>query len=96
MRVTVLGMVVFLHPTINSLSTVLIIALQLSRESYIVFPFSTMMDAILSELANGLSPILVTLFGMVIDASPSQLANAILPMLVTLLGMVIEVSFPQL
>ena len=41
MHVTPLGIVDFLHPAIIVLDEVSIIALQLSRESYFVFPFST-------------------------------------------------------
>ena len=42
--VTPLGIIVFLHPAINSLEAVLIIALQLFRESYTVFPLSTTIE----------------------------------------------------
>ena len=41
MLVTEFGITVFLHPTINVFVFVFIIALQLSRESYFVFPDST-------------------------------------------------------
>ena len=43
MLVTLLGIVVFLHPVINVLDDVSIIALQLLRESNLVFPSSTTM-----------------------------------------------------
>ena len=45
MLVTLLGIVVFLQPVINVLVKVAIIALQLSRESYTVFPDSTIIDS---------------------------------------------------
>ena len=41
MEVTELGMMVFLHPTTNLLVYVSIIALQLSRESYLLLSLST-------------------------------------------------------
>ena len=46
MVVTVLGIVVVLHPNINVLLDVSIIALQLSRLSYTVLPASTVMEVI--------------------------------------------------
>ena len=42
MEVTVLGITVFLQPVVSSLVLVLMMALQLFRESYTVFPASTM------------------------------------------------------
>ena len=44
MLVTELGIIVFLHPTIKEFVAVSIIALQLSRESYIVFSLSTIIE----------------------------------------------------
>ena len=44
MPVTVLGITVFLQPVINVFVDVSIIALQLFRESYTVFPDSTTID----------------------------------------------------
>ena len=44
MDVTLLGMTVFLHPIINLLFDVFIIALQLLRESYFSLPLSTFME----------------------------------------------------
>ena len=41
---TLLGIVVFLHPDINVLDDVSMIALQLLRESYFVFPSSTIIE----------------------------------------------------
>ena len=44
MDVTLLGITVFMQPVISVLVAVFIKALQLSRESYTVFPLSTDMD----------------------------------------------------
>ena len=44
MLVTLFGMVVFIHPAINVFVAVSIIALQLLRESYTMFPDSTIME----------------------------------------------------
>ena len=44
MLVTLLGIMVFLQPTISVFDAVSIIALQLLRESYTVFPDSTTME----------------------------------------------------
>lgn len=44
MFVTLLGITVFLQPAIRVLVIVSMIALQLSRESYTLFPSSTDMD----------------------------------------------------
>ena len=70
--VTLLGIVVFLHPIINVLDDVSIIALQLLRESYLAFPSSTTMDIKPPQPEKASSPMLVTLLGMVIDVNPLQ------------------------
>ena len=44
MLVTLLGIIVFLQPAIRALYAVLMIALQLSLESYTVFPSSTVIE----------------------------------------------------
>ena len=59
--VTLLGIVVFLHPAINVLDDVSIIALQLLRESYLVFPSSTTMDFRPMQSMKVLTPMLATL-----------------------------------
>ena len=79
-------MIVFLHPAINMFETFSIIALQLSRESYLVFPDSTTI-LIRPQYPNALLPMLVTEFGMVTLPRPER-KNADLPMLVTEFGMV--------
>ena len=75
MLVTLLGMVVVLHPCISKLSAVLISALQLSRESYTVFPASTLILSRLLQLKNAFSPMFATLLGMVMVLSALQLMN---------------------
>ena len=91
MQVTLLGMIVFMHPLINVFVAVFIMALQLSRESYFVFPNSTLIDVKPLQPAKALSPMLVTLSGMVMEVRALQLLKASIPMLVTLFGMVTEV-----
>ena len=60
MLVTVLGMMVFLQPATKVLVAVSIIALQLSRLSYIVFPASTTMEVKEEQPMKAELPILVT------------------------------------
>jgi hypothetical protein len=64
MLVTLLGMVVFLHPAISLLLPDSIRALQLSRESYTGFPLSTSIEDKAVQAENTKLPILVTLLGM--------------------------------
>ena len=52
MFVTLLGIMVFWHPQINVLVEVSIMALQLSRESYIAFPEPTLIEAKLRQNEN--------------------------------------------
>ena len=49
MLVTLLGMIVFLHPVITVLLEDSIMALQLLRESYLVFPLLTRIEVRLLE-----------------------------------------------
>ena len=93
MDVTVLGMVVFLQPTIRVLSLVRISALQLSRESYVALPAATTIDVRASQSSNTALPINVTLLPMVTLVKSEQPANARLQMDVTLLGMVTFVLY---
>ena len=58
--VTEPGMTVFLQPAINELLDVSIMALQLSRESYAMFPLSTSRLSKLSQPSNAPSLMLVT------------------------------------
>ena len=74
MEVTELGIVVVLQPTTNSLVLVLIMALQLSLESYTVFPEPTVI------CSNPVQPekalyIEVTELGIAIEAKPLQLVK---------------------
>ena len=91
MLVTELGMVVDWHPAIRVLVAVSIIALQFSRESYVVLPLSTTIAVRAEQPANAYRPMLVTELGMVIEVMEEQELNAPSPMLVTELGIVIEV-----
>ena len=71
MEVTLLGIMVFLQPTTKVFDEVSIIALQLSRESYAIFPLSTLIEVSLqSEKAP--IPMEVTLLGMVIEVNPQH------------------------
>ena len=72
MLVTEFGIIVFLHPDINVFVDVFIIALQLSRESYTVFPDSTIIDVKPLQEAKAASPMLVTLLGIVTLVKPLQ------------------------
>ena len=92
MLVTDEGMVVVLQPAIRVLLAVSIIALQLSRESYFVFPASTLMLVKPVQSSNALYPMLVTDEGMVMLVKPVQPENAHSPMLVTDEGMVMLVK----
>ena len=67
MLVTPLGMMVFLHPATSSFVFDLIMALQLSRESYTLFPSETTIEANASQDSVMPKPIFVTLLGIVID-----------------------------
>ena len=91
MLVTLLGMTLFLHPTIRVLLEVSIMALQLLRESYFVFPSSILMEVRPVQLENASYPMLVTLAGIETVVKLSQFRKADFPMLVTLLGILTEV-----
>ena len=71
------------------------IALQLFRESYVLFPFATTIDVNERQKPNAPFAIDVTLLGIVIEVNEVQPKKASSPIDVTLLGMVIEVN-PQL
>ena len=95
MLVILSGITVFLQPVINVFVDVSIIALQLFRESYTVFPDSTTIDVKPLQKAKAASPMLVTLLGIVMLVKPLQLEKADPPMLVTLLGIVMLVKTLQ-
>ena len=94
MLVTLLGMVVDWNPAIRVLEAFSIMALQFSRESYIVLPLSTTMEVREEQPLNAKLPMLVTLLGIVMDVRPEHL-KASLPMLVTLLGIVMDFRLEQ-
>jgi hypothetical protein len=73
MLVTELGMIVDLHPTISLLEAVSIMALQFSRESYIVLLLSTTMEVREEQLPKAAYPMLVTELGMVMEVREEQL-----------------------
>ena len=91
MDVTLLGIIVFLHPNINVFDDCSIIALQLPRESYLAFPLSTTMEVRPLQPEKEPLLMLVTLLGIVMEVRPLQPEKAPTLMLVTLLGIVIEV-----
>ena len=80
MEITVLGMIVLMQPAINALVRVLMMALQLSRESYTGFSASTTICSKLLQLENTLLAMEFTVFGMFIEVRDRQLANAYSPM----------------
>lgn len=90
MLVTLEGMIVFLQPVIRVFVSVSIIALQLFRESYDLFPTSTSIEVRHMHCSKTLSPMLDTLLGIVMEVRLLQPENAKRPMLVTLLGIVIK------
>ena len=73
MLVTELGMMVDWHPAIRVLEAVSIMALQFSRESYIVLPLFTTMEVREEQPLNALSPMLVTELGRVMEVREEQL-----------------------
>ena len=74
---TELGIVVLLHPAMSALSDFLMIALQLLRESYTVFPLSTIMEV--SPLQPEKAPdfMFVTELGIVMEVRLLQSWNAL-------------------
>ncbi len=72
MEVTLLGMIVFLHPTIKVFDDFSIIALQLLRESYFALLSSTLMDVRPLQPEKAPEPMDVTLLGMVTKVRPEQ------------------------
>ena len=76
MLVTLLGITVFLQPTIKVLEAVSIIPLQLFRESYWVFPLDTVIEVNPLQPLKARLSIFVTLFGIVMDVNPLQSMKA--------------------
>lgn len=83
------GMVVFLQPTINLFVEVSIIALQLSRESYVRLFLSTIMEFSPLQSLKAPIPIDVIELGMVTFASLEQPKKAASPIDVTEFGMTV-------
>ena len=95
MDVTASGMVVFLHPAINLFDAVSIMALHPLRESYFIFPLSTVMEVRLEQPSKAHIPMDVTPSGMLMEVRLEQYQKALLPMDVTASGMVMEVRLEQ-
>ena len=92
MEVTELEIMVFRHPAISVFVAVSIMALQLFRLSYAVFPDSTTMEVKPLQLLKALSPMEVTELGIVTEVKPRHPSKAHLPMEVTELPIVTEVK----
>jgi len=90
MVVTLLGIVVFLQPTIRVFVSVSIMALQLSLESYFELPVSTVMEASPGHCENASFPMEVTPLGIVIAARAEQEEKALLEIVTTLVPMTTE------
>ena len=88
-------MIVFLQLAISVFEAVSMIALQLSRLSYLAFPDSTSIDARLAHPPKIFVPRFDTDFGMVIEVSFSQSVNAPEPIVQTYSGIVTEARFLQ-
>jgi hypothetical protein len=71
-------------------------ALQFSRESYLVLPISTLNEARPLQAQKALPLMEVTLLGIVTEVRPLQPKKALFLIDVTLLGIVTEVRFQQL
>ena len=81
---TVFGIIVLLQPTNNVLLLVSIMALQLLRESYLVFPLLTIIVSRLLHPLRMFIPMDVTLLGMVIEVNSVQSAKA-MPLIISML-----------
>ena len=68
--VTELGITVLLHPAMSVFVEVSIMALHPPRESYVLFPLSTVMLVRLLQSENALIPIVVTELGMLMLVRP--------------------------
>lgn len=72
MEVMFTGMIVLAHPIIKELLLVSIIALQLSRESYLSLPVSALTEFRLGQSLKAELPILVTHLGIVMEVILEQ------------------------
>ena len=93
--VTDSGITVLRHPTIKAFVSLFMTALQLSLQSYTRFPFSTIIDFILSQPENAPASILLTDFGILTEERPEQPQKASSFMVITLFGIVTEVISSQ-
>ena len=74
---TQVGMIGRSQPTLNQYVDVYIIALQLSRESYVPLFLSTVTEVSPEQQEKADEPIEVTELGMVTEVSPEQSAKAL-------------------
>ena len=95
MDITLLGMVVLIHPAIKVFDEVSMMALQSLRESYCGLSLSTLIDVRPLQPLMASCSIDVTLFGILMEVRP-LLEKANWPMDVTLLGIMTEVRPLQL
>lgn len=95
MAVTELGIVVLLRPPTNLFVDVSIIALQLSRESYLTLFLSTTTEESPEQPMKVLSPMEVAEFGITTEVSPEQPEKALLGIIVTLSPIVNSLRFVQ-
>jgi hypothetical protein len=95
MDVTLFGIMVFLHPIIKLLDDVSTIALQLSRESYLGLPLSTLIEAKPLHPPKALLPIKVTLLGIVSKVMLLHPLNVSLSIDVILLGIFTDIRLLQ-
>ena len=80
----------------NVFVAVSIMALQLSRESNVLLPLSTLISVKLSQLLKRHPPICLTDAGMINEVIPVHPEKAFKPILITELGIVTEVKPLQL
>ena len=90
--VTELGILVFIQPVINSLSAVLIIALQLFLESYTGLLLSTFITAKLEQLIKASQSSEVTEYGIVMFVKPEHSEKTLELIVVTEFGIVMLVK----
>ena len=89
------GIIVFLQPAIKAFVLVSIMALELSRESKVVFSLFMTILFNLEQRINASLPIEFTELPMATEVSLEQSKNALLPISVTEFGMVTEVNPSQ-
>ena len=95
MEVIEFGIIVFLQPAIKVFVLVSIMALELSRESKVVFSLFMTILFNLEQRINASLPIEFTELPMATEVSLEQSKNALSPIAVTEFGMAIEVNPEQ-